>query len=124
MQQVVFAPQMYGDIYLQRLSDGLIIRATQNKWENGTVFRLPVASVVSAPGAGQPSTIQLTHVQMRLISEIAPVTGKRKHLRDACELSSSTGNRWPSRRRLKETARYLSLWTRLKMQTGEACLVQ
>jgi hypothetical protein len=42
---------------------------------------------------------------MRLISEIAPVTGKRKHLRDACELSSSTGNRWPSRRRLKETNR-------------------
>jgi Tol biopolymer transport system component len=43
VQEVVFAPQMYGDIYLQRLSDGLIIRVTHNKWEDGTVFWLPAA---------------------------------------------------------------------------------
>ena len=48
VQEVVFAPQMYGDIYLQRLSDGLTIRVTHNKWEYGTVFWLPAASVVSA----------------------------------------------------------------------------
>ena len=43
VQEVVFAPQMYGDIYLQRLSDGLAIRVTHNKWEDGTVFWLPAA---------------------------------------------------------------------------------
>ncbi len=43
VQEVVFAPQMYGDIYLQRLSDGLTIRVTHNKWEDGTVFWLPAA---------------------------------------------------------------------------------
>ena len=57
MQEVVFAPQMYGDIYLQRLSEGLIIRVTQNKWENGTVFWLPAASVVSAPGS-RPTVVR------------------------------------------------------------------
>ncbi|HLI86600.1 MAG TPA: DPP IV N-terminal domain-containing protein [Bryobacteraceae bacterium] len=41
VQEVVFAPQMYGDIYLQRLSDGMTIRVTHNKWEDGTVFWLP-----------------------------------------------------------------------------------
>jgi Tol biopolymer transport system component len=43
VQEVVFAPQMYGDIYLQRLTDGLTIRITHNKWEDGTVFWLPAA---------------------------------------------------------------------------------
>ena len=43
VQEVVFAPQMYGDIYLHRLSDGLTIRVTHNKWEDGTVFWLPAA---------------------------------------------------------------------------------
>jgi Tol biopolymer transport system component len=43
VQEIVFAPQMYGDIYLQRLSDGLTIRVTHNKWEDGTVFWLPAA---------------------------------------------------------------------------------
>lgn len=43
--EVVFAPQMYGDIYLQRLSDGQTLRVTHNKWEDGTVFWLPAASV-------------------------------------------------------------------------------
>ena len=41
VQEVVFAPQMYGEIYLQRLADGLTIRVTHNKWEDGTVFWLP-----------------------------------------------------------------------------------
>ena len=31
----------------QRLIDGLTIRVTHNKWEDGTVFWLPAASVVS-----------------------------------------------------------------------------
>lgn len=43
VQEVIFAPQMYGDIYLQRLSDGLTIRVTHNKWEDGTVFWLPAS---------------------------------------------------------------------------------
>jgi len=43
VQEVVFAPQMYGDIYLQQLSDGRTIRVTHNKWEDGTVFWLPAA---------------------------------------------------------------------------------
>lgn len=41
VQEVVFAPQMYGDIYLQRLRDGFTVRVTHNKWEDGTVFWLP-----------------------------------------------------------------------------------
>ena len=40
-------PRCTCDIYLQRLSDGLIIRVTHNKWEDGTVFWLPAASAVS-----------------------------------------------------------------------------
>jgi Tol biopolymer transport system component len=47
VQEVVFAPQMYGDIYLQRLSDGLTIRVTHNKWEDGTVFWLPAGSTAT-----------------------------------------------------------------------------
>ncbi|HEY7335456.1 MAG TPA: hypothetical protein VH639_11280 [Bryobacteraceae bacterium] len=49
VQEVVFAPQMYGDIYLQRLSDGLTIRVTHNKWEDGTVFWLQAADPVARP---------------------------------------------------------------------------
>jgi Tol biopolymer transport system component len=40
VQEVVFAPQMYGEIYAQRLSDGLTIRLTHNKWEEGNPFWL------------------------------------------------------------------------------------
>jgi TolB protein len=32
----VFNPQPYGDLYAQRLSDGLVVRLTHNKWEDGT----------------------------------------------------------------------------------------
>jgi Tol biopolymer transport system component len=45
VQEVVFAPQMYGDIYLQRLNDGLTLRVTHNKWEDGTVFWLPACDL-------------------------------------------------------------------------------
>jgi len=41
VQEVVFAPQMYGEIFIQRLSDGKTIRVTHNKWEEGTSFWLP-----------------------------------------------------------------------------------
>ena len=40
VQEVVFGPQMYGEIYAQRLSDGLILRLTHNKWEEGNPFWL------------------------------------------------------------------------------------
>jgi len=40
VQEVLFGPQMYGEIYVQRLSDGLIIRLTHNKWEEGVPFWL------------------------------------------------------------------------------------
>ena len=43
VQEVVFGPQMYGEIYLQRLSDGYTVRISHNKWEDGTVFWLPPA---------------------------------------------------------------------------------
>lgn len=43
VQEVVFAPQMYGEIFIQRLSDGMTIRVTHNKWEEGTSFWLPAA---------------------------------------------------------------------------------
>ena len=44
------AGQPYGEIYAQRLSDGLVVRLTHNKWEDG-----PVAwgrSPTTAPSKG------------------------------------------------------------------------
>lgn len=38
VQEVVFGPQMYGELYALRLSDGLTIRLTHNKWEEGNPF--------------------------------------------------------------------------------------
>jgi Tol biopolymer transport system component len=38
VQEVVFGPQMYGEIFAQRLSDGLNVRLTHNKWEEGNPF--------------------------------------------------------------------------------------
>jgi WD40 repeat protein len=35
VQEILFGPQMYGEIYAQRLSDDLTIRLTHNKWEEG-----------------------------------------------------------------------------------------
>src|SRR6185436_6250439 len=40
VQEVVFGPQMYGELYARRLSDGLEIRLTHNKWEEGNPFWL------------------------------------------------------------------------------------
>jgi Tol biopolymer transport system component len=44
VQEVVFAPQMYGEVFIQRLSNGMTIRVTHNKWEEGTSFWLPPSS--------------------------------------------------------------------------------
>jgi Tol biopolymer transport system component len=38
VQEVVFGPQMYGEIYAYRLEDGLTVRLTHNKWEEGNPF--------------------------------------------------------------------------------------
>ena len=43
VQEVIFGPQMYGEIFIQRLSDGKTVRVTHNKWEEGTSFWLPAA---------------------------------------------------------------------------------
>jgi Tol biopolymer transport system component len=40
VQEVVFGPQMYGELYSRRLSDGLEVRLTHNKWEEGNPFWL------------------------------------------------------------------------------------
>jgi TolB protein len=40
VQEVVFGPQMYGEIYAYRLEDGLTVRLTHNKWEEGNPFWL------------------------------------------------------------------------------------
>jgi Tol biopolymer transport system component len=38
VQEVVFGPQMYGDLFAHRLSDGFTVRLTHNKWEEGVAF--------------------------------------------------------------------------------------
>jgi Tol biopolymer transport system component len=35
VQEVLFGPQMYGELFAIRLRDGLIVRLTHNKWEEG-----------------------------------------------------------------------------------------
>jgi Tol biopolymer transport system component len=40
VQEVVFGPQMYGEIFAHRLSDGTEVRLTHNKWEEGNPFWL------------------------------------------------------------------------------------
>jgi Tol biopolymer transport system component len=35
VQSFVFAPQMYGELYAYRISDGLLVRLTHDKWEDG-----------------------------------------------------------------------------------------
>ena len=39
----VFNPQPYGDLYAVRLQDGLVVRLTHNKWEDGTPTWAPVS---------------------------------------------------------------------------------
>jgi Tol biopolymer transport system component len=49
VQEVVFGPQMYGELFARRLSDGFEIRLTHNKWEEGNPFWLrPVDGRVAA----------------------------------------------------------------------------
>jgi Tol biopolymer transport system component len=38
VQEVVFGPQMYGELFAYRLSDGLTVRLTHNKWEEGVGY--------------------------------------------------------------------------------------
>ena len=40
VQEVTFGPQMYGELFAYRVSDGEIIRLTHNKWEEGNPFWL------------------------------------------------------------------------------------
>ena len=46
VQEVIFGPQMYGEIFAYRLRDGLRIRLTHNKWEESGPFwvRIPQTS--------------------------------------------------------------------------------
>ena len=44
VQEVVFGPQMYGELFARRLSDGLEVRLTHNKWEEGNPFWLRPSS--------------------------------------------------------------------------------
>jgi Tol biopolymer transport system component len=44
VQEVVFGPQMYGELFARRLSDGFELRLTHNKWEEGNPFWLRPAS--------------------------------------------------------------------------------
>ena len=48
VQEVVFGPQMYGELYARRSSDGFEVRLTHNKWEEGNPFWLRPAG-----GAGR-----------------------------------------------------------------------
>jgi Tol biopolymer transport system component len=38
VQEILFGPQMYGDIYAYHLRDGYLVRLTHNKWEDGAPF--------------------------------------------------------------------------------------
>lgn len=44
VQEILFSPQMYGEIYALRLSDGHLVRLTHNKWEDGAPFWVGPAS--------------------------------------------------------------------------------
>jgi len=44
VQEVVFGPQMYGELFARRLSDGFEMRLTHNKWEEGNPFWLRPAT--------------------------------------------------------------------------------
>jgi Tol biopolymer transport system component len=43
VQEVTFGPQMYGELFAYRVGDGLIVRLTHNKWEEGNAFWLAPA---------------------------------------------------------------------------------
>jgi Tol biopolymer transport system component len=44
VQEVVFGPQMYGELFARRLRDGFEVRLTHNKWEEGNPFWVEPAS--------------------------------------------------------------------------------
>jgi Tol biopolymer transport system component len=48
VQEVVFGPQMYGELFARRLSDGTEIRLTHNKWEEGNPFWLRPGNTTAA----------------------------------------------------------------------------
>ena len=50
VQEVVFGPQMYGEIFAYRLSDGLHIRLTHNKWEESGPFWMQMARQTATTG--------------------------------------------------------------------------
>ncbi len=50
VQEVVFGPQMYGELFARRLRDGLEVRLTHNKWEEGNPFWLRPASPSASSG--------------------------------------------------------------------------
>jgi Tol biopolymer transport system component len=52
VQEVVFGPQMYGELFARRLSDGLEVRLTHNKWEEGNPFWLRPARSAESAGRG------------------------------------------------------------------------
>ncbi|GAA4401067.1 hypothetical protein GCM10023187_14870 [Nibrella viscosa] len=54
VQDILFSPQMYGEICAMRLSDGKVIRLTHNKWEDG--FPCWVGPV--QPPAGQSTLVE------------------------------------------------------------------
>jgi TolB protein len=49
INEILITPQPYGELYAMRFSDGLIVRLTQNKWEDG----IPSWAASNATDAGQ-----------------------------------------------------------------------
>jgi Tol biopolymer transport system component len=45
VQEIVFGPQMYGELFARRMTDGLEVRLTHNKWEEGNPFWLRAAGL-------------------------------------------------------------------------------
>ncbi|GAG94574.1 unnamed protein product, partial [marine sediment metagenome] len=41
LSSLIFSPQLYGEIWLYRISDGKHVRLTHNKWEDGAPYWVP-----------------------------------------------------------------------------------
>lgn len=54
VQSFLFAPQMYGELYAVRVADGLLIRLTHDKWEDGFPTWVPAASERSREAGPAP----------------------------------------------------------------------
>jgi Tol biopolymer transport system component len=48
VQEIVFGPQMYGELFAHRASDGLTVRLTHNKWEEGAAYWAAEAATARA----------------------------------------------------------------------------